>query len=145
MDWFNGLVSGLTSGIKGLLGIGSPSKVYADIGSSMTQGVVKGVKKGLEIASPSRTFMELGKKIPEGLALGVQRGLKVATKAASRMVDEISPQLEVGNLSAPAFRRLEDDSNAGVTNVVNNFNLTMPTSNSPSDVQTAFELMEAWV
>lgn len=31
-----------------------------------------------------------------------------------------------------------------MTNVTNNYNLTMPTSSNPADVRTAFELMEAW-
>jgi len=33
----------------------------------------------------------------------------------------------------------------GGSTVINNFNLNMPTSNSPTDVKTAFELMESWV
>lgn len=33
---------------------------------------------------------------------------------------------------------------SNVSNVTNNYNLTMPTSNNPADIKTAFELLEAW-
>lgn len=41
-DWFNGLFDGLVDGVKDLLGIHSPSRVFASIGSYMAQGLGEG-------------------------------------------------------------------------------------------------------
>jgi len=43
-DQVNGLVSGFVDGIKGGLGIGSPSKVFASIGSYITEGLEVGIE-----------------------------------------------------------------------------------------------------
>ena len=42
-DKINGLISGLSDGIKKLLGIGSPSKVFAEFGLEMIIGLGKGI------------------------------------------------------------------------------------------------------
>ena len=42
VGWFSGLWDGLVGGVKWLLGINSPSKVFADIGKNMALGVEKG-------------------------------------------------------------------------------------------------------
>ena len=44
----------------------------------------------------------------------------------------------IGKAVADALAR------AGASKGGNVYNLTMPTSNNPADVRTAFELMEAW-
>lgn len=54
-NWFNGKVNSLVSGVKRILGIHSPSKVFAGIGGFMAEGLGEGfddqfgaVKKGIE-------------------------------------------------------------------------------------------------
>ncbi len=42
-EWFNGLIDGLVGGVKGLLGIDSPSKVFKEIGSNLTKGLAIGI------------------------------------------------------------------------------------------------------
>jgi phage-related protein len=43
VKWFNGLVDGLVKGVKDLLGIHSPSRVFADVGSMMGEGMRVGL------------------------------------------------------------------------------------------------------
>lgn len=45
-DWIGGLFDGVVGGVKNLLGIHSPSKVFAQIGDYMMQGLAKGVDDG---------------------------------------------------------------------------------------------------
>ena len=59
-----------------------------------------------------------------------------------------------GSLAGRGWSQLERDCERGQgegvkdamreTKAGNVYNLTMPTSNNPADVRTAFELMEAW-
>ena len=46
-DWFNNAVNGLVDGIKGWLGIHSPSKVFAGIGDFMALGLGEGFTKSM--------------------------------------------------------------------------------------------------
>ena len=46
-DWFFNAVSGLVDGIKGWLGIHSPSKVFANIGDFMALGLGEGFTKSM--------------------------------------------------------------------------------------------------
>lgn len=63
-SWFNNAISGLISGVKRLLGIRSPSRVFAEIGGYMAEGlgagwessfaaVSKDINKGLNFGAPS--------------------------------------------------------------------------------------------
>ena len=67
----NGLISGLSAGVKKLLGIGSPSRVFAEFGLEMMIG--------------------LGKGIDEGQA----QVIKKLTKAIGRIVNAFSQLLEI--------------------------------------------------
>ena len=70
-DKINGLISGLSAGVKKLLGIGSPSRVFAEFGLEMMIG--------------------LGKGIDEGQA----QVIKKLTKAIGRIVNAFSQLLEI--------------------------------------------------
>lgn len=52
-DWISGLFGGLVNGVKDLLGIHSPSKVFAKIGDYMMQGLANGVDDGSGLAIKS--------------------------------------------------------------------------------------------
>lgn len=81
VDWFNGLVDGLVSGVKGFLGIRSPSTLFANI----------------------------GEMIPKGLALGIKQGIPGVSKVISKMVDDFTPQIGIGELAVPRFNYATDN------------------------------------
>ena len=48
INWFGEKISGLVSGVKGLLGIESPSKVFAnEVGQWIPAGIAEGIEKGM--------------------------------------------------------------------------------------------------
>ena len=56
----------------------------------MAEKLPKAVRKVLGIASPSRVFAEIGRYIPEGLALGIERNLGSVDSAMDAMRDATS-------------------------------------------------------
>ncbi len=88
-SWITGKVksffSGIVSGVKGLLGINSPSKVFASIGSYMAEGLGEGwedkfadirdeIDKSLDFDDPSISISESVRKVgmeTAGMAYGV--------------------------------------------------------------------------
>ncbi len=42
MDWLNGKIGGIVNGVKAMLGIHSPSTVFAGIGENMALGLAEG-------------------------------------------------------------------------------------------------------
>lgn len=89
------------------------------------------VKKMLGIDSPSKVFMEIGTHIPEGLAEGIKSAWEL-------------PQKAMKGLGAVTVGGFQSGVTGAGSSVTNNFNLTMPTSNNPSEVAMAFELMRAY-
>ena len=72
VSWFSNMVSGLVDGVKNLLKIGSPSKVFAD---------------------------EVGQWIPAGIAGGIQAGMDTLNSSVSSMTDDIVSGFN-GNITA---------------------------------------------
>lgn len=75
------MIDGLWNGIKSKFD-GVVSKV-----KSMASKLPKAVKKVLGISSPSKVFAEIGKWIPEGLALGIEKNMKIAQNASNAMAN----------------------------------------------------------
>lgn len=75
------LIAGLWNGIK--------NKFYSVVEGvkSMAASLPTAVKKVLGIASPSKVFAEIGKWIPEGLALGIEKNLGAVHDASDAMAD----------------------------------------------------------
>ena len=54
------------------------------------------VKKILGIASPSKVFAALGWQLPNGLAVGIENAIPIATRAVDKMSAALNPGLSVG-------------------------------------------------
>lgn len=102
---------GALDGVRGLLGIHSPSKVFAEIGgyviqgfangiaknsnivndasSDMAQGVVDSANETLDIHSPSKKMEETGKNVDKGLAKGIKENAEEPKKAMADALDGI--------------------------------------------------------
>jgi len=111
--------TGLVSGVKGLLGINSPSTVFESIGSNLVEGLkngisnawsglwskvtslvnslTAGVKNLFGVASPSKVFAEIGGYLDAGLASGMEGGvsglLSTAGKIANSVTTALTPEL----------------------------------------------------
>lgn len=128
---FWGLVSdgfsGVVSGVKGMLGISSPSKVFNDIGVNIMQGLQNGItskeqsvfdrlrniaraitdtfKKALRISSPSKVMEELGGYTIDGLVNGLKGGETDVTDTMAQIAGDITDgdyMGEIGALAEPA-------------------------------------------
>ena len=86
------MIEGLWGGIK--------AKFDSVIGKvkALAAKLPEAVKKVLGIASPSKVFAELGEWIPEGLALGIERNLSPVEDASDAMVGAtaITPSYDSG-------------------------------------------------
>lgn len=102
-----GLFQGLINTAKSVLGIHSPSTVFAAMGSDLIQGLINGVlgrlgalrdtivgaaqsarnwfADKLGIRSPSRVFAQMGGWISEGAALGIAGRAPLVARAAAAM------------------------------------------------------------
>lgn len=79
------LVDGFTEGIKGAW-----HRVTDAIGG-LVQKVPAGVRNLLGIGSPSRVFAQIGAALPAGMALGITRGMPQVTAAVGRMAALATP------------------------------------------------------
>lgn len=75
------LIQGLWGGIK------AKFDSVIDRVKALAARLPKAVKKVLGISSPSKVFAELGKWIPEGLALGIKKNMGVVEDASDVMAD----------------------------------------------------------
>ena len=90
------MIEGLWGGIKSKFD--SVVQKVKDLASNLP----KAVKKVLGIESPSKVFAEVGKWIPEGLALGIENNLRPVQNAADAMAGAtaITPTFSTGLLGA---------------------------------------------
>lgn len=87
--WFTGAWDGLVGGVKKLLGIHSPSRVFAGIGENMALGLEKGW---------DNEFVDIKKGIENGLDFGtasVDFDSSVVGKNNSSLTDKIAEKLSV--------------------------------------------------
>lgn len=111
------IVNGIKSGISGAWG------ALTGWLSSMAKGLIDGVKGALGIGSPSRLFADrIGKWIPAGITLGVEKAMPKAKVFMGRMSNEL---IDAANMDSLTSRlALEGNSGglglgAGTTTVYN--------------------------
>lgn len=108
------LIQGLVNGIKSM--VGAAVKAVSDVASRVV-GAAKGI---LHIGSPSKLFNQYGRWVDQGLAIGLKRDADLASnasaemaagvvEAASDMTPTLNPlsigQTNVGDLLANGFNR----------------------------------------
>lgn len=100
VDTGKNLVQGLINGIKAVAG------KIADAILGPVKGTIDGVKNILGIHSPSRVFMEIGRFTVEGMALGMRKSAGLIAKASDALIPVApsfrSPDVEVGARGAAA-------------------------------------------
>jgi TP901 family phage tail tape measure protein len=99
------LIAGLVQGIAN----GAEAVVNAAI--NVVHKVVKSVMKALTSHSPSRVFMDIGKTVTDGFEIGITKGAPTVADAARRMVEQITgvdPTLRIGAVLAPPPRLAPD-------------------------------------
>lgn len=84
-SWVGGLFDGLVDGVKNLLGIHSPSRVFAQIGDYMMQGLADGMNGGSTLAVQSAKNMTAA----------------VIKATATRLPMLTLPQIAAGGISIP--------------------------------------------
>ena len=89
------IVNGIKSGISGAWGA-----LTGWLGS-MARGLIDGVKGALGIGSPSRLFADrIGKWIPAGITLGVERAMPKAKAFMGRMSTELIDAANMDSLTS---------------------------------------------
>lgn len=120
------LLTGLWNGISGAAGW-----LMGKIGSFFGSLLPGWVKDMLGIHSPSKVFAELGKFIPQGLAAGIEGGLgavsiasaKMATVAAGAAQSGLDAAMgELGSFLSSGGRVFEDMSFAGMSSNMKQYN-----------------------
>ena len=127
------IVNGIRSGISGAWGA-----LTGWLGS-MARGLIDGVKSALGIGSPSRLFADhIGKWIPAGITLGVEKAMPKAKAFMGRMSTEL---IDAANMDSLTSRlALESDSGGfkgspGNTTVYNvNQTINSAKALSPSEI-----------
>ncbi len=127
------IVNGIRSGISGAWGA-----LTGWLGN-MAKGLIDGVKSALGIGSPSRLFADrIGKWIPAGITLGVEKAMPKAKAFMGRMSTEL---IDAANMDSLTSRlALESDSggfkgSSGNTTVYNvNQTINSAKALSPSEI-----------
>lgn len=119
--------------IQGIIaGMLSKKQAAVDAAQELADAISGTLESTWIINSPSKVFAEIGKSVPEGIALGIGQSRDLPVSAAVQMARLLEESVHgIGNLGNPVAP-------------VYNYNLTMPTSNSPADVKRAFDLLRAY-
>ena len=99
------IVQGLIDGIKGM------ASRAADAAKSVVQGAIDGAKRLLGIASPSKVFARFGEQTGEGLEIGLQRSIAGVAAAAADMATSVVRNGQPGPLT-PSINTASSRSNA---------------------------------
>jgi TP901 family phage tail tape measure protein len=88
------IVTGLWNGIQSMA-----SWIYSKV-SSFVDGIIASAKGMLGIKSPSKVFAEIGENISQGLAIGIENGALATQNAIANLVEELkrSTQLQLPNV-----------------------------------------------
>lgn len=87
-SWASNAASGLASGVRKVLGIGSPSKVFAEIGKWTAEGFIVGFRKQAEQGRGA--FKELSASTVNSLTDGLAKGSKEAGAETKRILAKVS-------------------------------------------------------
>ena len=129
--------AGMVAGMSAALGVASG--IMAGIGAAVAaaQALAAAVSAALNISwqinSPSKVFQKIGSSVPEGVAKGIRDNWKLAVGAMDELAGSLVP-------NAKSLASVNDVQGG----VVNNYNLTMPTSSNANDIRMAYELMKAY-
>lgn len=110
VDIMNGLKDGLLSMVGNLI----------DIAANAGRAILDGIKGVLGIKSPSRVFRdEVGVQIGNGLAEGLRRSENVVAKAATRLAEAAIPDIKPmsTSMTVDTFQRYSSSSNAVPTSI----------------------------
>jgi TP901 family phage tail tape measure protein len=88
--------------LEGLLSMLSPGRLIRHI-ASMGLGAIATFKRVLGIQSPSRVFAEMGGHLSGGLALGIDRSADVPINRTRRLAGQMAAAMAVGAVPAAAF------------------------------------------
>jgi hypothetical protein len=100
------VIQGFIDGIKSMAGA-----LIKAIRSTITDKLPSFVKDALGIGSPSRVFRELGRSIPEGMAIGITRYGDLVSKATDDLVKKAVPKgTTLADAVRQSFSGLEKDS-----------------------------------
>lgn len=89
VSWGRNIVQGIIDGITGFI------DRAVDAASNLADKISSTVKRILGIASPSAVMREFGRYVAEGLALGMEDGTSDAEKAAQKMAQAITGAVQV--------------------------------------------------
>src|SRR5690625_7735588 len=84
-DKISGFVGGIVSGVKGVLGIKSPSTVFAGIGDNMAIGLGEGFDKAMN-------------KVSDDIEVAIPRDLDVDSNVNINGTGGIAPSMNTGQL-----------------------------------------------
>ena len=93
----NDVADNVVSGFKSLLGINSPSRVFADFGRYIDEGLVQGIKKYASKVSDSTTYM--GNKAVNGMA-GAINQIRDLINGDIETQPTIRPVLDLSNVKS---------------------------------------------
>lgn len=93
----NDVADNVVSGFKSLLGINSPSRVFADFGRYIDEGLVQGIKKYASKVSDSTTYM--GNKAVNGMA-GAINQIRDLINGDIETQPTIRPVLDLSNIKS---------------------------------------------
>lgn len=107
------LIGGLISWVKGLLGIHSPSRVFAEIGNNITQGLVGGIVANSDKVMVAAENLAKGLKGSfadniKNLGQAISDGLTEARDAFKNFRDEVSSSVVQGFSLSGAFQNYDD-------------------------------------
>ena len=88
--------------LEGLLSMLSPGRLFRHI-ASMGLGAITTFKRVLGIHSPSRVFAEMGGHMSGGLALGIDRSASAPINRTRRLAGQVAAAMVVGSVPVAAF------------------------------------------
>lgn len=89
VSWGRDIVQGMIDGITGFI------DRAVDAASNLADKISSTVKRILGISSPSRVMAEFGRNVAEGLALGIDEGASEAIKEAQKLAQAITQAAQV--------------------------------------------------
>lgn len=132
------IITGLWNGI-----VEKWNKFWEDVSSLFSDGLVGGIKNILGINSPSKVFAEFGRFSMLGLAKGLTDNADLPLEAMGELADEFSDIPLNADMITTATAS-GSDSKSYVKEMVNNFNFDNVTINSDDDIESlADKLSEA--
>lgn len=132
------LANGLTSTVKNIFGIASPSKQWEGIGEFLTQGLTNGISG--ENGAVTAAAETMAKSVTGALSDGIENNLYTVTNAAKNMaqavVNAAKTELSVNNNSSYAFEKIGYYIDAGLAKGMSD-NVSTVTGAVKSVVQSA--------